>query len=45
MEELKKMTANAAIRLEGDTQPAFYIVPAKMGANPEVYVETFFGRS
>jgi len=45
MEELKKLAASAAIRLEGDTQPAFYIVPAKMGAQPEVYVETFFSRS
>ncbi len=45
IEDLKKLAASGAVRLPGSTEPAYFIVPAKMGGKPEEYVETFFKRA
>ena len=43
LDELKKLAAEkGGLRLPGSTEPAFFIIPANMGAKPQDYVETFF---
>ena len=41
----KSAAGKLAIRLEGSTGPAFFVVGSAIGPNPEVYIDTFFRKS
>jgi anaerobic dimethyl sulfoxide reductase subunit B (iron-sulfur subunit) len=42
LEDLQRL--QAAVRLNGETQPAFFVLPANMGPKPDVYIDVFFRR-
>jgi anaerobic dimethyl sulfoxide reductase subunit B (iron-sulfur subunit) len=45
LDDLKKLDANGTLRLAGATDPAFFIVPSKLGPPPQEYVKTFFRKA
>ena len=43
IDEVQKLAASkSGVRLEGQTKPSFFILPAGMGPKPNVYIDTFF---